>query len=583
MKIKSLDMDGFKGFNKNGTIQFSNINLFFGANSSGKSTAIQALMLLKQTLESKSDQFDLLLNGKYINLGSPGDIIYKDSQNSVRSHFSIGLELNSDNEFPNSINEVSNDVSFNWTFKEDKNKINNICLNEIDVKIDDKSYAFKMKLDEGFFAVTNNKLIYKIKMNNLTPSKIVLKYNIRINRLLHNLLDEVYELIVKHDGTEKKIKWNKELDFVDEYRNILNAFFDINKGMSTTQTYNPSFESLVIELTEIINNVKNELHANKSNDILEFVIKSNLYYLSNEDQPELKEIITKYLTEYNNIINNQNLEDLVLRSKSIQFYNNYFNEESNNEIIEIIEAKKSLERTLSRIWYLGPIRERPKSIYEYESDQNPKYVGKYGQNLPGILAYFSELKIEAPMPNGEIIRKIRFIDALNEWIKFIGIGDDIYTKVSNVFSVNIHNRGIESNIVNVGVGVSQALPVIAMGLLSNRTDILIYEQPELHLHPYAQSKLIDFFVLLSKKGNQIIIESHSEYFLHRLRYKIINEDIKQEQINLLFFDNRDNGVAVKKAKLGEFGEIEYPIGFKDETEALIDELLEKQLDRLKNG
>ncbi len=65
--------------------------------------------------------------------------------------------------------------------------------------------------------------------------------------------------------------------------------------------------------------------------------------------------------------------------------------------------------------------------------------------------------------------------------------------------------------MNVGIGTSQVLPVLILGLISPQGTVVIYEQPELHLHPYSQSRLADFFIAMSKLGKQIIIETHSEY------------------------------------------------------------------------
>ncbi|WP_180828388.1 AAA family ATPase, partial [Vibrio parahaemolyticus] len=64
------------------------------------------------------------------------------------------------------------------------------------------------------------------------------------------------------------------------------------------------------------------------------------------------------------------------------------------------------------------------------------------------------------------------------------------------------------------------IPIVMQCLLSNKNDILIFEQPELHLHPKIQAKLCDLFIAMSLNGRQIIIETHSEYIINRLRYRI---------------------------------------------------------------
>ena len=106
---------------------------------------------------------------------------------------------------------------------------------------------------------------------------------------------------------------------------------------------------------------------------------------------------------------------------------------------------------------------------------------------------------------------------------------DVDKRNSFGFSVSIENiEQIKSDIMNVGIGTSQVLPVLISVLLSEPEELLIFEQPELHLHPYSQSRLADMFVEFCKRGRKIIIETHSEYFLLRLRYHIVKGNCPRE-------------------------------------------------------
>ena len=86
--------------------------------------------------------------------------------------------------------------------------------------------------------------------------------------------------------------------------------------------------------------------------------------------------------------------------------------------------------------------------------------------------------------------------------------------------------------VITGFGISQVLPVIVNGFMSPVNSITLVEQPEVHLHPRMQAKLADLFVDIVKSGNvngqasrQYIVETHSEYFLNRLRALIATKKI----------------------------------------------------------
>ena len=126
--------------------------------------------------------------------------------------------------------------------------------------------------------------------------------------------------------------------------------------------------------------------------------------------------------------------------------------------------------------------------------------------------------------------------------------------------------------MNVGIGTSQVIPVLICGLVSEPGETLLFEQPELHLHPFSQSRLADFFVALALNGRKIIVETHSEYMILRLRYHVLSNHIKPNQITVNFFENND-GTEVHKGTIDDYGNIEYPRDFKDETQKLLDELL----------
>ena len=111
-------------------------------------------------------------------------------------------------------------------------------------------------------------------------------------------------------------------------------------------------------------------------------------------------------------------------------------------------------------------------------------------------------------------------------------------------------------------------------------EVLIFEQPELHLHPYSQSRLADFFIALIENGRRIIIESHSEYFVLRLRYHLLAKKLEAEKVAVNFFQNVD-GTKVLKGEMTEYGDLKYPTDFKDETQVLINDLMDAALVRRK--
>ncbi|MBU9808209.1 AAA family ATPase, partial [Rahnella sp. SL6] len=109
-------------------------------------------------------------------------------------------------------------------------------------------------------------------------------------------------------------------------------------------------------------------------------------------------------------------------------------------------------------------------------------------------------------------------NACISWLSYLGILSEIEVGDKGELGYNLQVRNVNDKklqgLSHVGVGVSQVLPIIVMLLLSEKNDILIFEQPELHLHPKIQSRLCDLFIACSITERQCIIETHSEYIIN---------------------------------------------------------------------
>ena len=126
-----------------------------------------------------------------------------------------------------------------------------------------------------------------------------------------------------------------------------------------------------------------------------------------------------------------------------------------------------------------------------------------------------------------------------------------------------------AGIVIVGFGVSQVLPVIVEALYVPRRSTVIFEQPEIHLHPRVQADLADLFVdAIRARENglprqcQFIVESHSEHFLRRLQRRIAEKDLSADDAALYFVDTGGAGARIEALEVDPFGNIRnWPEGF----------------------
>jgi predicted ATPase len=112
------------------------------------------------------------------------------------------------------------------------------------------------------------------------------------------------------------------------------------------------------------------------------------------------------------------------------------------------------------------------------------------------------------------------------WLKHLGLAGSLdvkdIAKRLSLFEVAVKgaSRGGKANLVDVGFGISQVLPVLVQGLLMRKGGIYLVQEPEIHLHPDAQAGLADFFIYLATYGVITVVETHSEYLLLRLRRRL---------------------------------------------------------------
>jgi predicted ATPase len=212
-----------------------------------------------------------------------------------------------------------------------------------------------------------------------------------------------------------------------------------------------------------------------------------------------------------------------------------------------------------RMAYLGPLREYPKRIYTWAGEEPPD-VGRRGElAVAAILAASGRGKY---ISLGYHKRKLTLEQRIAYWLKEMGIIDSFsvspISKGRKEYEVKIRKtkNGPDVLITDVGFGLSQVLPVLVLCYYVKEGSILLLEQPELHLHPLAQSWLADVFIEVVKNLNvQLIVESHSEHFLRRLQRRIAEEKISVDKTALYFCRMQNSSSTTEKLDVDMFGDI----------------------------
>lgn len=118
-------------------------------------------------------------------------------------------------------------------------------------------------------------------------------------------------------------------------------------------------------------------------------------------------------------------------------------------------------------------------------------------------------------------------------------------------------KGPWRNLVDVGYGVSQVLPVITELLRQEKSPLVLLQQPEVHLHPSAQAALGSLFCQVVAEGSQLVIETHSDYILDRVRMEVRDNrtSLKSGDVSILFFERQELDVRIHCLQLDEKGNI----------------------------
>ncbi len=221
------------------------------------------------------------------------------------------------------------------------------------------------------------------------------------------------------------------------------------------------------------------------------------------------------------------------------------------------------EKLFRSLYYLGPLRTKAERLYSW-SGVEPDSVGFTGENtVAAILAkrdhYISLGFKKWSKKFGEIVAlKLREM-GLIEKFKINSI-----SRQRQEYEVKLRTKLSRDwvDIPDVGFGISRVLPVLVQCFYAPPGSIIIMEQPEIHLHPSAQSALADVMIDVinsRESGNdrniQLIIETHSEHFLRRLQRRIAEDKLPQEKVSAYFAKATGRQPVLEPLDIDSFGNV----------------------------
>ena len=205
-----------------------------------------------------------------------------------------------------------------------------------------------------------------------------------------------------------------------------------------------------------------------------------------------------------------------------------------------------MQTFLDSISFIGPIRVHPKRYYE-RNEENIENVGLFGENTANIIYHKKDDEI--------------FMDELIRWLKKFELAIGIKKanlKQKELFSLLLKDFKSKKyiNYADMGFGASQLLPLIVQGLVEKQNKLIIAEQPEIHLNPKLQTKVCDLLCAFTNDNKYVLLETHSEHILLRLRTLIAKKIIKSQDVGLYFVEKNKGYSEIKKIEIEPDGHID---------------------------
>lgn len=221
---------------------------------------------------------------------------------------------------------------------------------------------------------------------------------------------------------------------------------------------------------------------------------------------------------------------------------------------DIKDARSFLVNYLEKAVYIAPLRVAPVLARTYQTEVEKKYVLPDGENTRFILDEISDDSEKIGLVKKWICDEFH----LAKDIKVVKESGKRYRVVVTT------NEDIKVDLMHMGFGLSQILPIITQGCISSPNSLLIVEDPDVHMHPSIQASMADFFIFLCNQRNvSIMIETHSDHFITRLRRRIAEKILGVDKVHLLFVINEDGESIYKTIPVSDTGRMtgSMPPGF----------------------
>jgi predicted ATPase len=606
-------ISNFKSIREPVTLELAPLTIFSGINSSGKSTLIQSILMVTQSLASLRSEEALILNGHFVDLGELSDVCHHGSE---REPILLGFDwipaaLDRDTSYQfidlrakvvksTRRSQPGRRVDTAWpmvqettiTFEEGttgrsdkpalKRELSIVAAPEMKLS---SLYrippSLRQQVEEGLFNYAiarqtsdpaarpfSDERVERVALNGLLPQRLLVILDEELQRFIGDaewvirLLEQVSDPRRPTPQLTGERRLSPELASFIEF-----ATLTASSGSNPAHTDLRRLERILSKWANrplTSNLLINELTSQNYNSkqLKDYADRLRLY-------------LPKYLKREKRAGDGK----LTFEERLLPV-----------EFSGAVEQIRQLAR--QRVYYLGPLRDEPRVIYQTPPHSEQWSVGLKGEYTAAVLDEYTNFAVNFPLPPGDhfagefVAKTGRLGEAVTLWLRRMGLVDSLDTeetpKVGYRLTVNSPGSTVALDLTSVGVGVSQVLPTLVQALLAPVGSVLIFEQPELHLHPKVQSVLGDFFLGMAQLGKQCIVETHSEHLINRLRRRIVEAQGRKvlSSIRIYFAEKEGAATRFRSVEPNEYGAIlDWPEGFFDQAEFEASILLREQLQK----
>jgi AAA15 family ATPase/GTPase len=576
--LHTLGLENFRLFKEKVVFDFAPITILTGQNSSGKSSLIKSLLLMKGSVKETGSFDELNFSGGRHNLVSYDQVI-NNQNNKKEITFTFDLPLR----------QIEKKSFIDITYRQHSENLSVGIIHRVKVYTEADDLILQIEIREGGDRIENPENELEKAYQHYPYTLVNVKSNLaflylELNKMFNKLSEEIeYRIRGIEYGSEK---YKVMIDRLFPKRHRMN--FDPEINYHTAKIFKefhlkefPDQNVLRQEQNFNLEDNPEDSELKKFKKRNSLILKEGITFKSILQDWSSKAINEILKTSISEILSEIGIEDRKRKMEEersygvIDFYSFLLQDFLNREIVYSLSNIKYL---LHQIDSISSSRANPSRFY---------FSNEVYSEVNKIVLEFSQLKL------ADYNKVKKFIDYS---FQLFEIGEEIVVKsVQGVFSeITIKKEGKEYFLADLGYGYSQLIPIILKVAMSKiqrlKTNtfldnpylsplVILLEEPESNLHPSLQSKLAEFIFRSANEFNiQFIIETHSEYFIRNFQYLVARKDLAPEGIKILYFHRPGsvefNKSPYKEINIKEDGRLssEFGEGFLDEIPRLLSSL-----------